>query len=305
MIDTLLTTLTFPDRNRFKKVELVALYIEPRVGSGERICVGVVAVQEGAVEYAEVPNLKRLKCLYGSAHAGLIFAGQLALKSLRDHIVGHGFAATIQTWRPPADGLFLGCPVTTASSSLNDALSVSLGQFSSLYTEPDTAEDDEPTDDEGRMAAIGGWQLERLVKETILLLRPEFKGRFGQKRRIKDGARPMRLGYVGEKVIANFGLLTPKSLSAMVSNSKAKLWDLAQAREGTQTGWFSAEASTATFKLFVHHPRGVDAALTARQRQDIAEALEELETEADKLEVRCQAVASPTEIAKQLITLET
>ena len=114
----------------------------------------------------------------------------------------------------------------------------------------------------------------------------------------------MRLGYVGEKVIANFGLLTPKSLSAMVSNSKAKLWDLAQAREGTQTGWFDAEASMATFKLFVHHSRENDVALTERQKQDIGEALEELETEADKLEVRCQALASPADIAKQLVALE-
>lgn len=135
MMESLLHNLTFPDRNLFKRVDLVAVYVEPRVGSGERICVGVVGVQEGTVESAEVANLNRLRCLFRDAHIGLIVAGRLALASLSDHVRQVGFKAAVQTWIPPAQGLFLGTPTTTAASSLADALRVSLGQFSSLHTE--------------------------------------------------------------------------------------------------------------------------------------------------------------------------
>jgi|GEM_PF-2315628 len=304
-METLLKTLSFPDRDRFKKVELVAVYIEPRVDSGERTCVGVVALQEGAVKYEEVPNLKRLRCLYGSAHTGLIYAGQLALKSLSDHIMRLGFEEALQAWTPPAQGLFLGKSVTTASTSLEDALRVSLGQFSSLYAESDEPQgEDELTEDDVTLDSDRGWTLERLVKETTLLLRPEFKDRFGQKYRIKEGARAMRLGYVGEKLVANFGLLTHKALSALVNNSKAKLWDLAQAREGRQTGWFDASTSAANFELFIQQSSDAELIYTPKQKVDIAEALAELETEADKLRVRCRSVVSPVEIARQLVAAE-
>lgn len=305
MMESLFKNLTFPDRDLFRRVDLVAVYIEPRVDSGERTCVGVVAVQEGAVKSAEVTNLTRLRCLYGQAHAGLIYAGRLALASLSEHIRQLGFEAALQTWVPPAQGLFLGTPTTTAASSLDDALRVSLSQFSSLYTEPVLEDDEELNESDLRIASIRGRSLERLVKETTLLLRPDFGNRFGQKRRIKDGARPMRLGYVGQKLVANFGPLTHKSLSAMVNNSKAKLWDLAQAREGTQSGWFKADTSVAAFELFVQHDPLDERTYTPKQRQDVAEALEELEAEADKLRVRCRSVDSPVVIAKQIVTVET
>jgi hypothetical protein len=304
MMETIFKSVLFPDRDRFKKVEVVAVYIEPRVDSGERTCVGVVALQEGAVKYAEVTNLKRLRCLYGAAHTGLVYAGQLALKSLSEHILRCGFEAALQSWTAPAQGLFLGKPISTASSSLDDALQVSLSQFSSLYTEPQESDTDEPTEDDVRTASATGWRLERLVKETTVLLRPDFATRFGQKRRIKESARPMRLGFVGEKIVANFGLLTHKSLSAMVNNSKAKLWDLAQARGGTQAGWFDTGASSARFELFVQRSTVDDFLYTLKQKADIAEALEELETEADKLEVRCRSVDSPVEIARELVAAE-
>lgn len=304
MMQTLLKDITFPDRNQFKKVELVAVYIEPRVDSGERICVGVVALQAGVAKYTEVPNLKRLRCLYGTAYAGLIYAGELALKSLSDHIINDGFENALASWVIPAQGIFLGKPLTTSSSTLDDALRVSLSQFSSLYAEPDELDEEEPSINDGRQALAGGWQLARLVKDITLILRPGFEGRFDQKRRIKDGARPMRLGYVGEKLVANFGMLTPKSLSAMVSTSKAKLWDLAQAREGTQSGWFKTSKSDVRFELFVHKFAINEGSYTLKQKADIAEAMEELEVEADKLEVRCIGATSPVEIAKFLVAAE-
>jgi hypothetical protein len=185
MMDLQLTSLVFPDRARFKSVELVAVYVEPRVDSGERICVGVVATQEGVVQVAEVPNLKRLRCLYGSAALGLVYAGQIALKSFADCVQRSDFETAVRGWAPPAQGLFLGEPVVTASSSLADALRVSLSQFSSLYQEPDEQDDGEPTAADSRIAVIRGWRLERMVKEATILLRPDFEKRFGQKRRIR------------------------------------------------------------------------------------------------------------------------
>jgi hypothetical protein len=113
----------------------------------------------------------------------------------------------------------------------------------------------------------------------------------------------MRLGYVGENIVANFGQLTIKSLPALVNNSKAKLWDLAQAREGIQTGWFDARAAAA-FELFVHYSPAEELEASEKQIQDINETFEELEAEADKLDVRCRRVTNPGQIAEHLLAVE-
>ena len=132
-----ISDLVFSHREQFRPVSLVALFVEPRIGSGERICGGVIGIQDGMVRYVVVPQLSWLVALYGAAHEELIKAATVALESLSNVLSQHprrSFEETLRAWATPVQGTFLGKPVHTVSSSLDDALAVSLRQFSSLYS---------------------------------------------------------------------------------------------------------------------------------------------------------------------------
>ena len=92
--------------------------------------------------------------------------------------------------------------------------------------------------------------------------------------------------------------------STRVSSAKARLWDLASAREGIDTGWFGPLAGQ-EFSLLLHYATENDVQYSQRQLNSVKEALVELETEAEKLGLRCQPIAGPRGIAEHLIHAET
>jgi hypothetical protein len=150
---------------------------------------------------------------------------------------------------------------------------------------------------------MSGSRLERLVREAVLEAKPGFSERFDRKYWVKEGARPLRLAFAGEHLVANFALLYPTVLAGAVRLSKAKLWDLAQARDGVQAGWFGNDRPI-SFELLLQRPDAQDPMVSERGLALVSEAFEELETEADKLELRSRPLASPTAMAKFVIERE-
>src|SRR5271169_4676242 len=71
--------LRFPARQATHEGQWVPIYLEPLPGSGERICIGVIATDGDAVEVAEVPELHRLQAVYGTATSSLLWAARLAM----------------------------------------------------------------------------------------------------------------------------------------------------------------------------------------------------------------------------------
>ncbi len=69
----------FPVRQATHEGYWLPLYLEPLPGSGERICVGVIASDGASIEAAEVPELHRLQAVYGAATASVTFAARLTL----------------------------------------------------------------------------------------------------------------------------------------------------------------------------------------------------------------------------------
>ena len=293
-------TLEFPDPAWFKDVSIVALFIEPVTHSGERLCVGVVAVDDTGVKSLPV-NLRRLRCLYGDGQRILEMAAVYSLKSLEAHVVTHGLAAeSLVRWEAPVDGVMVGELTHTNSKSIDRALDFYLTKHSSLAA---TAVAGEQEEREERGASMSSSRLERLVREEVLALQPSFSERFGRKFWVKEGARPFRLGFAGQHLVANFTLLWPTQLSGAVRLSKSKLWDLAQARDGLTAGWFGQDTPM-NFELLVHHATQTDVMVTDRGLALVSEALEELEAEADKYDLRSRPLIAPATIAKFVVEQE-
>lgn len=293
-------TIEFPDPDWFKDVSIVPLFIEPVTDSGERICVGVVAVDDTGVKSLPV-NLRRLRCLYGDGQRILELAAVYSLKSLEAHVIVNGMTTdSLARWEAPVDGVVVGEPTHTNSKSIDRALDLYLTKHSSLAATAAAGEEDER---EERGASLSSSRLERLVREEILAAQPSLSECFGRKFWVKEGARPFRLAFAGQRLVANFTLLWPTQLSGAVRLSKSKLWDLAQARDGLAAGWFGKERAMA-FELLVHHATEADVTVSNRGLAMVGEALEELEAEADKYELRSRAIVTPTAMAKFVVEQE-
>lgn len=113
----------------------------------------------------------------------------------------------------------------------------------------------------------------------------------------------MRLGFVGRRLAANFGLLVPGPLSTLVNNAKAKLWDLEQLKTGSQAGIFQGHGGM-SFELLVHRACKDDPQYSDRQLKSVDAAVVELEEEADKVNIRCRAMTSPGQMAEFLLQQE-
>lgn len=127
---------------------------------------------------------------------------------------------------------------------------------------------------------------------------------FARPFRLHQKARPAKIGFVGQKLAANFSLLVPSQLSRQVKDAKAKLWDLAQVQEYVQAREFNLSDDLKRFDLLIHSVREDDPQYSDRQIEQVHEAECELEMEADRKQIRSQPLRSPDEIAKIIIDAE-
>lgn len=263
---------------------------------------GLVVHSAAGTESYTLKALHKLKAVYGSKYRSLVTASDFALASLKHHIHAHGMENLMQ-WNPPCEGVYVGKTLHTTTNTIAEAVRVSFVEWSSLYENPLESASDESTVKEHRWASLSASRLETIVKEVVSKARPDLEARFAKKYSIKTDARPMRLGFVGQKIVTNFALIVPNSLGALVGQSKAKLWDLASAREGLQSGWFQEEGVD-TFELLIQHASRKDVQYSDRQLANVTAALAELEAEADKLDIRSRAVETTDLMASHLLSIE-
>ena len=241
-MNDLMSKFHFPDPAQFQQVALVPVYVEPLAYSGERLFVGLVVQSHDGVKPFPLESLRRLQCVYGPAYKSLLAARDIALASLTEWVVQRG-VANVHEWVGPGDGIFAGSLLRTTASSVAEAVRASFTEYSSIYDEPVAFSEQEPSAREERLASLTASRLEATVRDLVAAVKPTLAPKFFQKFQVNERARPMTLGFVGTKLVANFGLIVPQALSTRVSNAKARLWDLASAREGAEGGWFGKPES--------------------------------------------------------------
>lgn len=291
------TTFTFPSRNESVRAEWMPLYIEPMVGSGERICIGVATANNAGFLVVPVVALSRLECMYGKEAESILFAADFTTSSLREALSRNGVAA-LRNWIPPMEGIYSGRITNGAGASLEEIARTGLTTCASLVERIAEADDMISTSDR-----ISGNRLEQLIKDSVLAARPGLEQMFGKQRKLGEHIRPTTIGFVGNVIAANFGVLMPQQLSGNVKDIKSKLWDLAQLRE--DVGQPSLFASTVSrFEMLVHRPANDAPEYSERQITNINEAVNELEAEADKKEIRCRPFTGHEAIANILLEAE-
>jgi hypothetical protein len=291
--------LRFPARQDGVRATWAPIYIEPMVGSGERLTIGVAVANADNHLVVPVVSLPRLSCIYGKENEGLIFAAGKALDDMGVHLSSEG-KSILETWVSPFEGLYKGPIRIGSGNSLEEIARNALMLCSSLVEKLEESEE-EPDDAHGVMSES---RLERLVKEKVLINMPRLENAFGREFKPEANVRKTNIGFVGEHLVANFSLLAPPYLARQVKDAKAKLWDLVQLQEYVHGAQFDLDPQLSRFELLINRISQDDPQYSDRQVESVQEAVNELEMEADKKEIRCRPLESPDAIAQVIVEAE-
>lgn len=196
------------------------IFLEPMVGSGERIAFAVAAYcpEQGGFVQRTISEAT-LQCMYGSqsiAIGGLI---AFAVESVQDHFAS---GEPLESWDSPFAGCMLG-PIRTAlagsseqAAHMGGRLIASLWKASQLQVQD--LSDGRSTMDTDQWTA--------LIKAEVLGANPALEVRFNHEVRVKHGASATRIGYLGEKIAANFDALVASNMTIRRQRAKSKLMDL-------------------------------------------------------------------------------
>jgi hypothetical protein len=293
-----LSTLSFPPRNENVHARWMPVYIEPMIGSGERICIAVATANDSGFLVVPVVALDRLECLYGKEADAILFAADFVTNDLRNALAKEG-ASELENWKPPMEGAYSGRIANGSGSSLEEIARTGLTMCASLVERLSDADDEVNSN----TSKISGNRLEQLVKEKVLFVRPELEQMFGRQRKLGENVRSVTIGFVGNTIAANFGVLMPQYLSGNVKDIKAKLWDIAQLRE--DFGQPQLIVSTISrFEMFIFKPANDAPEYSDRQLISINEAVNELEAEADKKDIKCRPCVTRDAIADIILEAE-
>ncbi len=281
----------------------VPLYLEPVPGSGERICIGVAASDSESTVVVPVADIGRFSCVYGQAGSALSWAADLVITELNVQVKQHGLSV-LNEISHRFEGLTVGPERRGAGTGLSDLAQLALRQVSSL-----SALEAQELSEDGvaSVAADSITFLDAKVKRLVIERRPQMRENFGRTFARSQSSRPLRYGFVGKYIAANFATLHTKAshaVSGKVDRAKARLWDLHQLDAGVLADSLGLKAESMSYELLVHRPKDDASRLAPPLRNALKAAEEELEAEADKFHIRFRPLGSPAEIANYLVQRE-
>lgn len=271
------------------------VYIEPIVGSGERICVGIAAIgQDGRSLVVRTIKDETAACMLGAASNKLINLVELALSSLNNFTGQH---RNFSDWESPVPGVVLGSVTTGYVTDLTMMVRTVARNHAFLSAMSDfTAADESIADDS---PATDRWAT--MVREATTLQRPNLAAAFNRQLKLTSKGTT-RFDFVGSHLAAQLGRIIPgHGISGLVKTAKAKLWDLETLREYNEQQLFKSSQS---YELILYRPKDNDPAYSEREIGRLNEAFVELEETGDKQQLRVVSAYSADEAAQRIITAE-
>lgn len=253
-----------------------AIYWEPVMQTGERLCVGFLTVwdQSAKAELTIRPDL--LVALFGAAgqkvQALLERSFRVLNAQLRERPV-------IEAATAPISGLYFGGIETSHVNSYVDLLRVAKLMSSSLCTlsDPDYAEGSEVGDSRSEQA-LPARQFATRVRDLTLRIDASLAGYFGKEATLMATRRSTRFGFLSDRLAAHFGLIQPSNIRVSVRMARGLITELSLAKR----------ASGRAGLLIVGFPPLASPNLTDKERSAIEDYAEELGLEAAEFDVKFQ-----------------
>jgi hypothetical protein len=231
--------LPFPQRQGVRAM-WSAIFLEPMINSGERICVAAFAYNEEDIFVASSPGLRRLWCMYG--HEGgsfLIEVTKIIIDSINDAFSKGRFFREDGTiwWQCPIEGFEISPPRSGLAMSLEELANIGLEKCSSLVAIP-------PSNTE---------KLLLNVRELVVQENPKLDRAFSWPTR-RFRAKPIA-DYQSQSLVASMASIPSAFEENDLQVAQNKLWNLAFVRTSIKRQLSPPDAwvhNTLDFTFFIH-----------------------------------------------------
>lgn len=272
------------------------IYLEPMYGSGERIVAAVVALDSIRAHHVELTlRPQTLRCMYGDRGELIMSIAELVQETLQDHLALGG---SLESWLPPVHTCFVG-PVRNAIGTDLPSIAARAAALTASLSGKGLDDVAQVAEDLSSVAPdVDRWlqQIRNSVRDRSQVL----DLRFNAEVRVKQGAAATKIGYLGDRIAANFDLLVPgPGLSNRRSRSKGRLVDLQILRD--QVDMFTHRTS---YELMLWVPERNSPGFSQKHLEATHEALSELEEFGDKHELRVRALGNADQAAERIVALE-
>lgn len=277
-----------------KHAEWAPVYLEPMHGSGERFVALVVASDaDGAFHVETTLRPKVLQCMYGDRAEVIASLVELVEEALQDHFA---FGGSLQNWSSPLSSFVLG-PVRNAIGP--DLMGVALrGASLTASLAAVLAEEPQATEVVAVAPDVDRWLQQ--IRASLKMRTDSLDARFNGEVRVRDGASPTRIGYLGDRIAANFDALVPgPALSTRRVRSKARLVDLQILRDQVDQVF-----KRSSYELMLWMPEANSPAFSQRYLDGAKAALAELEEFGDKHDLRVRPLHSADAAAAHILSYE-
>lgn len=265
------------------------LFWEPVEGTGERLMAGVLIQLRDELIAKRVIRDDVLDSLYGAASSRPRVLIDEALVLCRRVVEASG-AEGLASLTAPILGLHPGAYRETDALGPADAIRQAVLLYSSLAQADIADEEDDGTvqpEEVNRRFATE-------VRDAVLQRAPHLARCFNKQAALHQGGSLVRFGFLSERAVMHFSIVSAVRQSASVSYARAKLWELARAKEF---------ASLPTAALVSAVPRSDDPTLGSNQHSKLATNLREIEREADDGDIRFLPVDTVERAVERVLEL--
>ncbi|MEN5290866.1 hypothetical protein [Stenotrophomonas lactitubi] len=272
------------------------LYIEPMHGSGERIVIATVAVDgSGAFHVHATLSGRVLQCMYGDRAEVLDGLIGLAVDVLQAYLATGG---ALDSWVPPFRSCHLGSCRTAMGADLEQIARSGAILTSSLAAKLAESSVEQTSESVGTGLDIDRWVQQ--IRDRVCAQSPHLDARFNGEVVVRKGAAPTRIGYLGERIAANFDMLIPGSnLSTRRIRSKSRLVDLQILKDQ-----LDVLAPRTTYELLLWIPDKDSPGYSQRQLDAAHGALSELEAFADEHSLMVRPYSRAEDAAQRILKAE-
>lgn len=292
MIDFEPRSLSVPVRPTYTGV-WASVYLEPMIGSGERLTVAVAALSDtGDVRVCPAIRPHVLEAMFGAK--ALAFSGLIDTIT-HDLDVYLAKAKGFEGWVPPFSGVTVSDPNRSASQDMAGLLRQAVSMTASLAALDVSAPEEESP---GRILVPADDRWPKQFETEAVRRDPRLERFFNQKFSISEPSKPLSFFFLSEKVAMNTGRLIPgRGLSSYLEHNKARILDLRVAREKQHL------LERNHFELVVFRPSFDDPTYSLKQIDSLKRSLHTLEEACDEHRVRVTQVQSAAEAAERLLAV--
>ena len=250
-----------------------AVYWEPVMQTGERICVGFLTTwaQQSKATLTIRPDL--LATLFGAAGSKAHGLLERTFRLLNARLAD---VPTLQLAAASTSGIYFGDLEVSHVNSYTDLLRVAKLMSSSLasFAEPDDSDAAE-TDDARPDQSQPSRQFATRIRNLVIARNASLSACFNRGASLMSARRKTKFGFLSDSLVAQFGVLQPSNMSVAVRTTRGLIAELSLAQR----------ASSRASLLVLGFPPLESPNLTDKERGIVQDYTEELSLEANEFGV--------------------